>query len=48
MVLFKELISYSLFEIGESFGGWDYIMVLYVCCKVLELCEFNLEIEEDY
>lgn len=34
MVLVKEFINYSLFELGNVFGGWDYIMVLYVCRKI--------------
>lgn len=48
MVLVKELINYSLFEIGDVFGGWDYIIVLYVCCKIKELREESFDVREDY
>lgn len=34
MALAKELINYSLSEIGDAFGGRDYTTVFYVCRKI--------------
>lgn len=48
MVLVKELINYSLLEIGDVFGGCDYMMVFYVCCKIEQLCEESYDIKEDF
>ena len=48
MFLAKELINYSLPEIGESFGGRDHTTVIHACKKIKELRDFNLDIEEDY
>lgn len=48
MVLIKELIEYSLFEIGDVFVGCDYIMVLYVCCQIWILMEIDGKFCEDW
>lgn len=48
MVLIKELIEYSLLEIGDVFVGWDYIMVLYVCCQICMLMEIDGKLREDW
>lgn len=44
MVLVKELINYSLLEIGWEFGGCDYIIVMYVCKIIVELCDIDISI----
>lgn len=36
MYFFCELMDFLLFKIGEEFGGWDYIIVIYVYEKILK------------
>ncbi len=48
MALAKELTNHSLPEIGEAFGGRDHTTVLYATRKVVELCETDTRIAEDY
>lgn len=48
MALAKELTSYSLPEIGDSFGGRDHTTVLHACRKIKELRETSSDIHEDY
>lgn len=48
MAMAKELTSYSLPEIGDSFGGRDHTTVLHACRKIKELRETSSDISEDY
>tara|TARA_Y100001970_G_scaffold129082_1_gene159249 strand:- start:6773 stop:8089 length:1317 start_codon:yes stop_codon:yes gene_type:complete len=48
MAITKELTSYSLPEIGDSFGGRDHTTVIHACKKIAELKESNVTVNEDY
>lgn len=48
MSLAKELTNHSLPEIGSAFGGRDHTTVLHACRKIAELCETDIDINEDY
>lgn len=48
MALAKELTNHSLPEIGDAFGGRDHTTVLHACRKVVELCDTNIRMSEDY
>lgn len=41
MYLFRELIDFLLFKIGEEFGGCDYIIVIYVYEKIVNDIKFD-------
>lgn len=47
MSIAKDLTSYSLPEIGESFGGRDHTTVLHACRKVKELESVDREVQRD-
>jgi chromosomal replication initiator protein len=48
MAVTKELTTFSLPEIGDSFGGRDHTTVIHACKKILELRSKNITIDEDY
>jgi len=48
MAVTKELTTFSLPEIGDSFGGRDHTTVIHACKKIAELRESNVSVDEDY
>ncbi len=48
MAVTKELTTYSLPEIGDSFGGRDHTTVIHACKKIAELKEKDTTINEDF
>ena len=48
MAVTKELTTYSLPEIGDSFGGRDHTTVIHACKKIAELKEKDITINEDF
>lgn len=44
MYLVREFINVLFFKIGEVFGGKDYIIVFYVCEKIKEFINIDLNI----
>jgi|TARA_B100001964_G_scaffold56593_1_gene63942 chromosomal replication initiator protein len=48
MAVTKELTTYSLPEIGDSFGGRDHTTVIHACKKIAELRTLDITINEDY
>ena len=48
MAVTKELTTFSLPEIGDSFGGRDHTTVIHACKKILELRTKSVTIDEDY
>ncbi len=48
MAVTKELTTYSLPEIGDSFGGRDHTTVIHACKKIAELKEKDITISEDF
>ena len=48
MAVTKELTTYSLPEIGDSFGGRDHTTVIHACKKIAELKEKDITMNEDF
>tara|TARA_B100000427_G_C15498818_1_gene591091 strand:- start:769 stop:1944 length:1176 start_codon:yes stop_codon:yes gene_type:complete len=48
MAVTKELTTYSLPEIGDSFGGRDHTTVIHACKKIAELREKDMAVSEDF
>ena len=48
MAVTKELTTYSLPEIGDSFGGRDHTTVIHACKKIAELKNKDITVSEDY
>ena len=48
MAVTKELTTYSLPEIGDSFGGRDHTTVIHACKKIAELRKNDISVDEDY
>jgi len=48
MAVTKELTTYSLPEIGDSFGGRDHTTVIHACKKIAELRQEDITVSEDY
>ncbi len=48
MAVTKELTTYSLPEIGDSFGGRDHTTVIHACKKISELRENDITVNEDF
>ena len=48
MAVTKELTTYSLPEIGDSFGGRDHTTVIHACKKIAELRNNDVSVDEDY
>ena len=48
MAVTKELTTYSLPEIGDSFGGRDHTTVIHACKKIAELRKNDVSVDEDY
>ena len=48
MAVTKELTTYSLPEIGDSFGGRDHTTVIHACKKIAELRSNDVSVDEDY
>ena len=48
MAVTKELTTYSLPEIGDSFGGRDHTTVIHACKKIAALRENDVSMDEDY
>ena len=48
MAVTKELTTYSLPEIGDSFGGRDHTTVIHACKKIAELREKDITVSEDF
>ncbi len=48
MAVTKELTTYSLPEIGDSFGGRDHTTVIHACKKIAELREKDITMSEDF
>ena len=48
MAVTKELTTFSLPEIGDSFGGRDHTTVIHACKKIAELRKSNISVDEDY
>ena len=48
MAVTKELTTYSLPEIGDSFGGRDHTTVIHACKKIAELKEKDIAVSEDF
>ena len=48
MAVTKELTTYSLPEIGDSFGGRDHTTVIHACKKIAELRDSDIAVSEDF
>ena len=48
MAVTKELTTYSLPEIGDSFGGRDHTTVIHACKKITDLRKQDVTMDEDY
>ena len=48
MAVTKELTTYSLPEIGDSFGGRDHTTVIHACKKIAELRNNDITVSEDF
>ena len=48
MAVTKELTTYSLPEIGDSFGGRDHTTVIHACKKIAELRDNDITVNEDF
>ena len=48
MAVTKELTTYSLPEIGDSFGGRDHTTVIHACKKIAELRDNDITVSEDF
>ena len=48
MAVTKELTTYSLPEIGDSFGGRDHTTVIHACKKIAELRDSDITVSEDF
>ena len=48
MAVTKELTTYSLPEIGDSFGGRDHTTVIHACKKIADLRNNDVSVDEDY
>ena len=48
MAVTKELTSFSLPEIGDSFGGRDHTTVIHACKKIAELRDSDITVSEDF
>jgi chromosomal replication initiator protein len=48
MAVTKELTTFSLPEIGDSFGGRDHTTVIHACKKIAELRDNDITVSEDF
>ena len=48
MAVTKELTTFSLPEIGDSFGGRDHTTVIHACKKIAELRDKDIAVNEDF
>ena len=48
MAVTKELTTFSLPEIGDSFGGRDHTTVIHACKKIAELRDSDITVSEDF
>ena len=48
MAVTKELTTFSLPEIGDSFGGRDHSTVIHACKKIAELRDNDITVSEDF